>query len=220
MLSLYSLLPVVLLLGLTSCVTTEPKPVASPPAEPLSQSEQDKRALEIFDQLVAILSEGDRKAALPKAEELYLKIINEYPAAALGQECYWRLILINLRDYVPPRLDKAEAHHRDFLKKYPQSPLKHEIEDALTKAYYANGKWEKLLVFYAPVIRRYIETGKLERPYDIYYYAEAKMNLGDLVEAEKGYKIIVSVFPQSREGSLAVQRLAELAKKKNSTNKK
>ncbi len=215
------ILPVALSLVLSSCATQPPKhEVEAPrPAPVLSQKEQDSRALVIFEQVAEVFAGDDRKAALPKAEALYLKIINEYPDAALGQECYWRLILIYLRDYTPPQFEKAEAHYTAFVKKYAQSPLRREIEDSVAKAYYVNGKWDKLLAFYTPAVRRYIETGKLDRPHDIYYYAEAKMNLGDLVEAEKGYKIVISLFPKFREGILAAQRLEQLGKKKNSTNK-
>ncbi|MBA4372987.1 MAG: hypothetical protein C0402_08990 [Thermodesulfovibrio sp.] len=214
------ILPVVLALVLSSCAATAQKQEVVEPARPasaMSQQEQDKKALEIFEQITEVFAESDRKSALPKAEALYLRIIREYPDAALGQESYWRLILICIRDYTPPQFEKAEAYHHEFVKKYAQSPLRREIEDSLAKSYYANGKWEKIITFYTPSIRRYIETGKLERPHDIFYYAEAKMNLGDLGEAEKGYKIILSLFPKSREGTMSTQRLEQLAKKKSST---
>jgi len=216
-LSLRSLvLPVVLSLVLSSCATTTLNPL---PVPPKPQEEQDKRALEIFEQVVEVFSESDRPTAVPKAEALYLKIINDYPDAALGQECYWRLILIYLRDYTPPRFDKAEKYYSEFVRKYPQSPLRSEVDDSISNSFYSNGKWDKIIAFYTPVVRRYIESGKLDRPHDIFLYAEAKMNLGDLVEAEKGYKIVIALFPKSREGTLAAQRLDELVKKKSTTNK-
>lgn len=219
------MLPVLLSLVLSSCATTDPKqdreavrPVA-PGSPSMSQKEQDTRALEIFEQIAEVFSESDRKTAVPKAEVLYLRIINEYPDATLGQESYWRLILICLRDYDPPRYEKAEGYYREFMKKYPRSPLRREIEDSISKSLYADSKWDKIIVFYTPAVKRYIETGKLDRPHDIFFYAEAKLNLGDLVEAEKGYKIVISLFPTSREGTIAAKRLDELVKKRSSSNK-
>lgn len=219
------MLPVLFWLVLSSCATTDPKQDAggTSPVKPvsslMSQKEQDTRALELFEQISEIFSESDRKSALPKAEALYLRIISEYPDAALGQESYWRLVLICLRDYVPPQYEKAEAYYGAFMKKYPQSPFRYEIEDAISGSYYTDGKWDKIMAFYIPAVKRYIETGKLDRPHDIFFYAEAKFNLGDLVEAEKGYKIVVSLFPKSREGIFAAKRLDELVNKKSSRNK-
>jgi hypothetical protein len=45
-------------------------------------------------------------------------------------------------------------------------------------------------------------------------YAEAKFGLNDLTEAEKGYKIVVADFAETKEGSFARKRLEEIRTKK------
>ena len=180
----------------------------------LSVEEQDKRALVLFQQAFDILQSSDRRAAVPKMETLYREIIDKYPKAALTQEAYWRLVLIYLRDYDPPAFGKAEAAYKDFVQKYPGSQFGREMEGDISDAYYRRGKWESLLKFYTPAVRQYIEKGTLARPLDMFMYAEAKMNLGDTVEAAKGYKIVIARFPESREGSMAKQRLEAIEKTK------
>ncbi len=180
----------------------------------LSVEEQDKGALELFQKAFDVLQSSDRKTAVPKMETLYREIIDKYPKAALTQEAYWRLVLIYLRDYEPPAFDKAEATYKDFVEKYSGSQFGREMEGDISDAYYRMGKWESLLKFYTPAVRQYIEKGTLARPRGMFMYSEAKMNLGDTVEAVKGYKIVVARFPESREGSMAKQRLEAIEKTK------
>jgi outer membrane protein assembly factor BamD (BamD/ComL family) len=169
----------------------------------------------LFQQVFDILQSSDRKAAVPKMETLYREIIDYYPKAALAQEAYWRLVLIYLRDYDPPAFEKAEATYRDFVEKYPGSQFEREIEGDISDTYYRGGKWESLLKFYAPAVSQYIEKGTLASPRDMFMYAEAKMNLGDTVEAAKGYKIVIARFPDSRESSVAKRRLESMEKTEN-----
>lgn len=215
-LSVISLLASVLMsLVLFSCAVNGQKQQAEEPVRPsLSPAEQDAKALELFMSISEIFDQSSRQEALPKVEALYLKIINDYPDAALGQECYWRLIIIYVRDTNPPQFEKAETYYGRFIKKYPDSQFRREIEDVMSKAYFASGKWENILAFYSPAVERYIKTGKLDRPQDMFLYAEAKLNLGDLTESEKGYRIVISLFPKSRESSISKQRLVEIEKKK------
>jgi len=215
---LFLLLPVVLSAGLYSCATQERKEPVEPTAA-MSVEEQDKRAFELFSKIADIFDGNTRKAALPKAEELYLKIINDYPRAALGEECYWRLILIYVRDSSPRQFDKAELYYGRFISKYPGSQFRRELEDAITEAYASEGRWADIVAFYKPAIKRYIETGKLERPQEMFRYSEAKRNLGDVAEAEKGYNIVLALFPSTREGGLAKQRLSDIITKRNTEKK-
>ncbi|MDA8431890.1 MAG: tetratricopeptide repeat protein [Nitrospiraceae bacterium] len=178
----------------------------------LSAEEQDKGALVLFQQVFDLLQDSDRKAAVPKMEALYREIITRYPKAALTQESYWRLVLIYLKDYDPPAYGKAEATYEEFISRYPQSQFRREVENDITNAYYRNGQWESLMKFCTPAVKRYIEKGKLDRPLDMFLYAEAKKNLGDTAEAVKGYKIVIALFPNSREGSMAKLRLAAIEK--------
>ncbi|TAN38207.1 MAG: tetratricopeptide repeat protein [Nitrospirae bacterium] len=213
------LLPV---FGLSSCATDAKKAPADTPEKNLSLSaeEQDSRALVLFQKIFDLISESDRKTVLPKIEAMYGEIVNDYPKAALGQESYSRLIYIYMNDYDPPAYDKAEELYQRFLKKYPGSQFTNDISDSIAQGYYRNGKWEQLQKFFTPAVKKYIETGKLERPRELFLYAEAKLNLGDLAEAEKGYRIIIAEAPKTKEGSISKQRLDVIQKKKSGKDKK
>jgi TolA-binding protein len=171
-------------------------------------------ALALFQQAYETTEMGSRAEVVSELERLYREIIDRYPRAALAQEAYLRLVIICLKDYSPPAFDKAEELHRRFIALYPASQFRTEIEDTLTDNYTRNGQWERLLRMYTPAVRKYIETGKLAKPRDMFLYAEAKYRLNDLVEAEKGYRIVIALFPRTRESSLAAERLDEIKGKK------
>lgn len=181
----------------------------------LSIEEQSKKALETFQKILELTENADRMTVLPQIESAYVDIINKYPKASLSQECYWRLMLIYLTDYNPPVFEKAENLHSEFIKKYPDSHLRNLIDDTLSNSYHRNAKWEKLLRFYTPAVKQFIEKGTLSRPLEMFMYSEAKLNLGDLVEAEKGYKIVIALFPDSKESELSKERLEEVKKRKS-----
>ncbi|MHB8881236.1 MAG: tetratricopeptide repeat protein [Thermodesulfovibrionales bacterium] len=206
---------------LSSCATDAKKvpAITLEKSSSLSVEEQDKKALVIFQQIFDLISESDRKTVLPKIEAMYGEIINDYPKAALGQESYLRLVSIYMNDYDPPLYDKAEDLHQQFMKKYPASQFGNDITDAIAQGYYRNGKWEQMQRFFTPAVKKYIETGKLEKPRDLFLYAEAKLNLGDLAEAEKGFRIIVAEAPKSKEGIISKQRLEAIQKKKSGKDK-
>jgi len=178
----------------------------------LSVEEQDKMALEVFQKVFTLIEDSSREAVLPQMEALYLDLIQKYPKAKLAQESYWRLALMYTNDFNPPAYEKIEGLYGRFISLYPDSQFRAEIDDAISNCYSRNGKWESLEKFYAPVIRQYIETGILSRPQDMYRYGEAKRHLGDLAEAEKAFRIVISMFPRSRESALSKMKLEEVKK--------
>ena len=209
------MLACVVALGITSCATAPDRPQpAREDVKGMPADEQDKRALELFRRIYDTFEKGNRAQALPEVERLYGELIDTYPEAALAQESYWRLILIFLNDHTPPAFDRAEAYYNRFMAKYPSSQVRGEIDKALSDSYYRNRQWDRLLKFYTPAIKLYIEKGKLSKPQDMFMYAEAKLNLGDLVEAEKGYRIVIALFPRTRESALSSERLEEIRKRK------
>ena len=203
-------------LAVTSCASA-PQQAQQKPGDDTAVSDQqaqDAAALALFQQAYETLGKGNRAEAVPEMERLYREIIDRYPRAALAQEAYWRLILICLRDYSPPAFDKAEELHMRFLALHPDSHFRAEIDNTLTESYGKNKQWERMLRMYTPAVRKYIETGKLAQARDMFMYAEAKYGLNDLVEAEKGYKIVIALFPRTRESSLAAERIKEIKGKK------
>lgn len=207
------------LLLLVSLLSAGLSPAALSPeekkaADELSTEEQNKKALESFQSILELSESGDRQAVLPKLEAAYYHLISSYPKAQLTQEVYWRLVQIYMNEYRPPAFEKAEGLRSEFYKKYPDSKLGDLIDRALADGYFKNSKWEKIVALFVPSIKQSITSGKFTKIYDIFMFTEAKFKLNDLVEAEKGYKIIVANFPESRESKMAKKRLEEIEQKK------
>lgn len=181
---------------------------------PLSREEQEKKALEAFNKILELTETGSREEILPRLENAYLDIINNYPEAPLAQESYWRLIIIYTRDYNPPKTEEAEKIFKEFIQTYPDSPFKKDIEDTMVRFYYNQRAWERLIALEIPYIKEYIKTGELRTPVHLFYYSEAKYGLGDYKEAEKGFRTIITLFPQSSEAMVAKKRLEEISSKK------
>jgi len=193
----------------------------------LSVEEQEKKALETFQKILELTENTDRTDVLPGIEAAYRDIIDKYPKASINQECYWRLMSLYITDYNPPAYEKAESLYGEFFKIYPDSTLKNMIVDILSNSYYRSAKWEKLLKFHTPVVKKFIElsSGKqslekenLTRPQEMFMYSEAKFNLGDLAEAEKGYKIVIALFPGSKESVVSKDRLEEINRRRSKLN--
>jgi TolA-binding protein len=182
--------------------------------EKLSPADSEAKAYELFNEILTLTETSDTKTVLPQIETLYFKIIREYPETALAQESYWRLISIYVDRSIPPGYEKAETLYFEFLKKYPESVIKNMIEDTLSKSYYKNGKWDKLLKLSLPAVNEFKEKGKLSNPNLMFMYAEAKFNLGDLIEAERAYKIVIELFPTSSKAAASKRRLEEIKKTK------
>lgn len=209
---------VVVLFLIPACVTPlktaddKKPPVAG---KKLPVEEQEKKVNELFGRILSLTEEAeDRQSVIPQMEALYDEIINNYPDVPLVEETYWRLIALSVEDLKPPKVDKAEKLYKDFLRIYPNSTLTFNIEQALGQFYYANKMWDRLLKIFTPYVRKFIATGKLDRPYHLFMFSEAKFNLGDLIEAEKGYKIVIEFFPKTTEGETSKKRLEEIRKLK------
>jgi len=186
-----------------------------PEKKKLPMEEQEKAAFELFEKILSLTEEAkSREAILPQMEALYEEIINNYPDVPLVEESYQKIIAMDIEEFNPPKVDKAERLYQDFLKKYPDSSVKIYIEQTLGQFYYKNKMWDKLLRIFIPQIKKFIQTGKLENPYYMFMYSEAKFNLGDFVEAEKGYKIVIEFFPRTKEGETSKNRLEEIKKLK------
>lgn len=201
------LLIVFLTVLISSCATApqkieteKPIEVIAPPAETKdvpAPKEEESKSLELFTEVLELVeSTDDRKSLLPKIEELYDKIIRQYPEAPLAKESYWKLITIYVEDYSPPDYDRAEMKYNEFLEKYPQSFLEGFIKDTLGNSYYKNAEWNRLLKLSTPAYQEYIEKGREPRASMIFMYSEAKYNLGNIEEAEKGYRIVTKLFPK------------------------
>ncbi len=206
-------------LALFSCAPSEKKPpVEVPPPQPavvkLPFEVQEERSMRVFEEILELTADVDRLTVLPELKAGFYKIINEYPDSRLAPESYMRLIVMALRDYIPPRVEEAEMLYHEFLKKHPAAGQRIGIDDVMIRFFYKNQLWEKLLEYTTPVIRAYLSTGNLRGPFYMFLYSEAKLHIGDTVEAEKGYKIVVEKFPRTAESLVAKDRLEEIKLKK------
>jgi tetratricopeptide (TPR) repeat protein len=178
-------------------------------------TESEINSLKIFNQIYRLTrSSRDRSAVLPEIEALYLKIITEYPDAPLAQESYWRLMTLYMRDYSPPAFDRAETLYAGFLQGKENPAIRGLLVETLGKGYYRYARWEELLSTTAIELKEYREDGEKPRPSLVFLNAEAYYNLGNMEEAEKGYRMLAEVFPQSSEGKMAKKRLEEIRNKR------
>jgi len=189
-------------------------PPAPEEADKVPASKKDEtKSLELFSEVLELVeSTADRKSVLPRIEELYDKIIREYPDTPLAQESYWKLITIYVQDYSPPAYERAKTKYKEFKNKYPQSFLQGFIEDTLGNSYYKNGEWDRLLDLTMPGYREYIEKGKEPRASMMFMYSEAKYNTGFIEEAEEGYSIVAKLFPKLIVGIKSKKMIAIIEK--------
>lgn len=180
----------------------------------LTVEEQKDAAFEVFAEILDIsTSSNDRLQVLPKMMDKYNEIIDKYPEAPLAQESHMKLIQIYLRDYSPPDFNKAEMIYGKFSNRYPKSFLRGIVEETMGYKYYKYSEWNRLLNFTAPILDRYADNSGKARPALIFFYAEANYSLGNMKDAEKGYKLVIKLFPDGMESPRAKSRLAEIGEK-------
>lgn len=190
-----------------------PDPVIEKKAAGLPVREQEKKSLEVFNDILELTNVDDPSVNTDKKVELYSRIIRDYPDAPLAQESYWRLIEAYLNEYNPPKKDKMIPLYGEYRERYPDSPLRNAVDYTITRFYYRNGYWNELLSFALPDVKEFINTGKLRGAIPMFVYSEAKFHLDDYKEAYKGYMIVVKKFPGSSEAKAAKKRIAEIKKK-------
>jgi outer membrane protein assembly factor BamD (BamD/ComL family) len=107
-------------------------------------------------------------------------------------------------------MDEAVIIYREFLTKYPDSPLRNTMEGAFEQFYCAANLWDDLLCFEEPAAKEFISTGKISNPDSTFFYSEARYNLSDYREAFKGYRIVIKFFPESRNAKKARERIVQI----------
>ncbi len=178
--------------------------------EQLSPQEQKIRSLEVFKKILRLRESATGPEVVKEAEALYNEIIQKYPASPLAQESYLHLIKLYLRDYSPPEIQKAETVYSKFIEQYPTSPLRARAEDLMTRFYYGFRMWKKLIHLHKGRIKKFAQTGNIDNIDYLFFYSEALYHLGDLQEAEKGYKWVIKKAPQSNTALKAKNRLQEI----------
>ncbi len=211
MLSLKGIFLLLILFSFVSCAhenVTRKETSVSEEGKDLSVQRQQEQAFRIFNRILEVRRGAKTlEEAVRKTEPMYLEIINEYPDAPIAQESCLRLIELYLRDYNPPAVEKAEEIYRTFQKRYNQPFLKDRIEKTFTRFYYANRMWDRIIELNKKRIRKFINTGRLDDPYYLLVFSDARYYTGKVSEAVKGYRWIIQKFPQSHEAKLSEKRL-------------
>ena len=146
----------------------EIKPLAETIKAPMPTKDENA-SLALFTEILELVETSrDRRSVLPRIEEIYSRIINEYPDVPLAQESYWKLIEIYVEDYSPPAYEKAESLYHQFLEKYRETYMRSFIEDTLGNSYYKNAEWARLLNLSEPIYIKYSKTGNEPRASGIY----------------------------------------------------
>lgn len=201
-----------------SCTGQQKKAdVAPSPTVAMTLQEQNSLAMKKFSDMLEITKNARRQDVLVPLMDGYREIINKYPDSSLAQESYYRLMLMNLQDFDPPRETEAEKIYREYFAKYPKPRLGMTVNGELARYYYQNGKWEKLASFTTPFMREYVKSGKYGDTVFLFLYTEAKYHLGDYKEARKGYLTIKRLFPNSSDARLSDERLKVIDKKRKGT---
>ncbi|RME64769.1 MAG: outer membrane protein assembly factor BamD [Nitrospirae bacterium] len=209
-----------LLIGLvvfvfSGCATVEEKPSEAPKP---SVQKQQKEAMNLFQKILEV---SEQKGPTPEALEEKIALLRQmperYPDAPLSQEAYWHIINIYLNQFYPPKVEEAEKTYREFLKKYPRSPLKNAIESTFNLFYFQHKMWDKLERMHRARVKKFIETGRIDSPFYFYMYSLAKMNLGELEEAEKGFKWIILKYPTTQAAKDAKRQLKNIEKLRKKT---
>lgn len=192
----------------------EIKEVQVEDAKPQVYTKAQIETLDIFTQILEIYENAaSRQEAAQKAEVLYARIINEYPQTPLAQESYWKLITLTVRDFSPPDFEKAEKLYNEFMVKYPGSILKNAVQQTLIQSYNRYAEWGRMIKLCAPAFMEYKKGSKEPAPLILYMYAEANYRLGNIAEAEEGYKATLKLYPKISYAMKAKKRLDEIGKK-------
>lgn len=172
--------------------------------------EQEEKSTQVFERILNLTEGIDRDKNLPEIEKAYYEVMKKYPDSLFAQESYWRLMLLNIKEKNPPRFDEVERLYAEFGNKYPDSNFHYPIDDTLVRQYYRHERWDELISICTPYVMDYIETGSLRSPFFLFFFSEAKLNLHDYAEAEKGFKTVLIKFPSTTEGIVSKQRIEML----------
>lgn len=195
-----------------SCVPRETVVEGPPAYKPSSMpvEEQNKKAFEVFNQMLELTAENPRETVLPKIEEGYAKIIAEYPDSYLAEESFMRLIMINFEEYPTARVERAEELYREYFKRYPKPRLDVAINNTMALLYYRYARWDRLVAFCIPFVEQYVKTGKFESTMYLFYYSEGRFNMKDYKEAEKGYRLVIKHYKGADTARIAGERLKQI----------
>ncbi len=199
----------------SACATAPKEKAREPIKKAIPVEEQRTLAMKKFNDILLLSrSTRDKKVLLPKMEQQYLELVNDYPDAPIAQESYFKLIEIYVNKQVPPQYDKAEKLYIQYASLYPESPFKNLVDRTLGVRYYKDKEWGRLLRMTTPVFDSYVKKGKRPPPFMIFSYAESNFQLRRFDEAEKGFNILLEKFPDFSDNKLAKARITYIQRKK------
>lgn len=179
--------------GPTSSKNAHVAPVAPPDTVNASISglpleEQQKKAFELFQKILETSRSIERPDGLGQLEELYSQLIDTCPDTPLAHESYKLLITMQLESYSPPKKDDALILYREYIIKYPNSPLKEFIVDSIIRFLSRNKHWEDLSAVTSPLVKSDAPPKRLRKSFLLFLYAEANFHINNFQEALWGYR--------------------------------
>lgn len=176
--------------------------------QPISLQKQE--SLKLFKKIFELSSDKQEAGHFDRIAKLYNQIIQNCPDAPLAQESYFKLIELYFSAYTPPLQEKATELFGQFKRSYPESRLFGVIKYAMAKGYFACKSWQDLAQLESSPVAEYFATGKIDTPLSLFYYSEAKYNLGEIEEATKGYRALVENFPETLVARTAENKIVRI----------
>lgn len=121
------LIAIIIFAGGSACsLLVQPGPSTSMSVEKssqaiLSKEEQEKKAFQLFEEILNVVQDSAGEESFAKVEKLYLEIINTCPDIGLAQESSWRLFSKYFDQGSPEGKAKAKELYASFIKRYPNS---------------------------------------------------------------------------------------------------
>jgi len=160
---------------------------ASAASNKLSPDAQEKRAAELYKELVAADSQD-----FPAIIRLHRLVIDQCPDTERAQESVWRLSNLYLIGYDKPDHPKVIELMRYLIDRYPESPLVPHAKQRLLRSYEDTGNMEGARLLYAEAFSANPDLGKNpEHAAFLLGYAKTLAATGKTEQARAMYQQVV-----------------------------
>lgn len=160
---------------------------ASAASDKLSPEAQEKRAAELYKELVAADSQD-----FATIIRLHRLVIDQCPDTERAQESVWRLSNLYLVGYDKPDHPKVIELMRYLIERYPDSPLVPHAKQRLLRSYEDTGNMEGARLLYAEAFSRNPDLGKNpEHAAFLLGYAKTLAATGKTQQARAMYQQVI-----------------------------
>ncbi|MEW6217980.1 MAG: hypothetical protein AB1634_00415 [Thermodesulfobacteriota bacterium] len=173
---------------------------------------QQEEAVSLFGEAFRLATSPERDANIERLASIYRRIIHDCPDVPLAQESSWRLIVLLIRDHEPPRISDALGVYGELLTRHPDTPVRHALDNELGRFLFEKARWTDLATMQR-LSGAGEDLGRAQKlsPVMLFYYSEAKWQLGDRAGARPGFQRILEDHPQTVMAATAQERLRPAA---------